>query len=41
MAKALERKKDILAHLFMKIIEITRKGGERSQVECEEENEGK
>ena len=41
MAKALKRKKGILAHLFMKIMEIRRKGGERSQVACEEENKGK
>jgi len=30
-----------LAHLFTKIIEIRRKEGERSQVACEEEIEGK
>jgi len=30
----------ILAHLFMKIMEIMRKGGERSHVACEKENEG-
>ena len=41
MAKALERKNAFLAHLFMKIMEIRRKRGERSHVACEEENEGK
>jgi len=38
MAKAL---KGILAHLFMKITEFRRKGGERSHVSCEDGNEGK
>ena len=41
MAKALERKSDILAHLFMKLMEIRRKRGERSQVAYEEEIERK
>ena len=41
MAKAIERKSGISWHLFMKIKEIRRKEGERSQVGCEEENEGK
>ena len=36
MAKEL---KGILAHLFTKIMELGGKGGERSQVACEEENE--
>ena len=39
MAKALKGNNAFLAHLFMKIIEIVRKGGERSHVTCEEENE--
>jgi len=41
MTKALKRQKGILAHLFMKIMEIGRKGGEKSHVACEEENEEK
>ena len=47
MVKALERKllrfwkgkMAFLAHLFTKIMEIRRKGGERSQVACEKKNE--
>ena len=41
MAKALKRKKIFLAHLFMKIMEIRKKGYERSHVACDEEIEGK
>jgi len=41
LAKALKGKMEFLAHLFMKIMEIRRKGGERSHVACEEENEQK
>jgi len=37
----LERKNDIYWHLFIKIMEIGENEGERSQVVCEEENEGK
>jgi len=40
MAKALERHETLIGILFMKIMEIRRKG-ERSQVSCEEEIEGK
>jgi len=41
MAKALKKKKGTFSHLFMRIKEIGEKEGERSQVACEEENEGK
>jgi len=38
MVKALERHETLIGILFMKIKEIRRKEGERSQVTCEEEN---
>ena len=41
MEKALERQETLIGILFMKIMENRRKRGERSQVSCEEENEGK
>ena len=41
MGNYLERKNDIFPHSFMKIMEIREKESERSQVACEEENEGK
>ena len=41
MAKALEMKNGIFGTIIYEIMEIRRKGGERSQVACEEENEGK
>ena len=34
-------KEGSFAHLFMKLMEVGEKGGERSHVTCEEENEGK
>lgn len=41
MAKALKGKKCIFGTFFIKIMEIRRKKDERSQVACEDENEGK
>ena len=41
MAKALERHETLIGILFMKIMEIGEKEGERSQVTCEEENDKK
>ena len=41
MEKALERHETFIGILFIKIIEIGEKEGERSQVACEEEIEGK
>lgn len=40
MDKALERKNGIIGTFIYEIMEIKRKGGERTQVACEEENEG-
>ena len=41
MEKTLERNEELIGIIFMKIMEIRRKGGERLQVACEEENKGK
>ena len=41
MAKALKGKKCIFGTFFIKIMEIRRKKDVRSQVACEDENEGK
>ena len=41
MNKALERHEGLIGILFMKIMKIEEKEGERSQVACEEEKEGK
>ena len=41
MEKDLESKMTLTSILFMKIMKLGEKEGERSMVSCEEENEGK